>query len=110
MDTFIFRVYDLWLCELPPITLLFMKFPTILKTEYLEFSTAYFFSIPFLGFGFLDNTIMLCAGEYIDLSLGSVLGELSVYLSVCLSVCLSEGGWFNYKPGYENCRTNHILS
>ena len=34
---------------------------------------------------------MLCAGEYIDLSLGSVLGELSVYLSVCLSVCLSEG-------------------
>ena len=56
------------------------------------YSQLRFFSIPFLGFGFLDNTIMLCAGEYIDLSLGSVLGEsksLSVCLSACLSVCLS---------------------
>ena len=35
---------------------------------------ALYSGIPFLGFGFLDNTIMLCAGEYIDVTLGSVLG------------------------------------
>jgi len=35
---------------------------------------AVYAGIPFLGFGFLDNTIMLCAGEYIDITLGSALG------------------------------------
>ena len=31
---------------------------------------AYHNSLPFVGFGFLDNFIMIIAGEYIDLTLG----------------------------------------
>jgi hypothetical protein len=30
-------------------------------------------TIPFIGFGFLDNAIMVMAGEYIDQSLGALL-------------------------------------
>jgi len=43
-------------------------------TSKLLWTEALFSSIPFLGFGFLDNSIMLCAGEYIDLTLGATLG------------------------------------
>ncbi|KAK4009172.1 transmembrane protein 65 [Daphnia magna] len=32
------------------------------------------YSLPFLGFGFLDNFIMIIAGDYIDLTVGSMLG------------------------------------
>ncbi|XP_025110404.1 transmembrane protein 65-like isoform X2 [Pomacea canaliculata] len=31
-------------------------------------------ALPFIGFGFLDNLIMIIAGEYIDAKLGAVLG------------------------------------
>ncbi|XP_053201077.1 transmembrane protein 65-like [Panonychus citri] len=31
-------------------------------------------SLPFIGFGFLDNAIMILAGEYIDTTLGVTLG------------------------------------
>lgn len=34
---------------------------------------AYHNSLPFVGFGFLDNFIMIIAGEYIDLTLGKCL-------------------------------------
>ena len=30
--------------------------------------------LPYVGFGFLDNFVMICAGEYIELSLGTTLG------------------------------------
>jgi hypothetical protein len=30
--------------------------------------------LPFVAFGFLDNAIMICAGEYIDMTLGATLG------------------------------------
>ncbi|XP_076806669.1 transmembrane protein 65-like isoform X2 [Clavelina lepadiformis] len=30
--------------------------------------------IPFIGFGFLDNAIMILAGEYIDFTIGAALG------------------------------------
>lgn len=43
-------------------------------TSRLLWTEALYSSIPFLGFGFLDNSIMLCAGEYIDLTLGTALG------------------------------------
>lgn len=43
-------------------------------TRKLLAQEAVFAGIPFLGFGFLDNSIMLCAGEYIDITLGSALG------------------------------------
>ena len=32
---------------------------------------AYHNSLPFVGFGFLDNFVMIIAGEYIDITLGS---------------------------------------
>ncbi|KAI9558488.1 hypothetical protein GHT06_015275 [Daphnia sinensis] len=32
------------------------------------------YSLPFVGFGFLDNFIMILAGDYIDLTVGSMLG------------------------------------
>ena len=35
---------------------------------------AYHNSLPFVGFGFLDNFIMIMAGEYIDLTLGMKFG------------------------------------
>ncbi|VDK59656.1 unnamed protein product [Cylicostephanus goldi] len=42
-------------------------------------------SLPFIGFGFLDNLIMICAGEYIDqvssiFSLFSILYAVVVWL------------------------------
>lgn len=30
--------------------------------------------LPFVGFGFLDNLIMILAGEYLDLTIGVTLG------------------------------------
>ena len=36
---------------------------------------AYHNSLPFVGFGFLDNFIMIIAGEYIDLTLGEPYGQ-----------------------------------
>ncbi|XP_067943088.1 transmembrane protein 65-like [Watersipora subatra] len=35
---------------------------------------AIFSGVPFIGFGILDNTIMLTAGEYIDITFGAWLG------------------------------------
>ena len=34
---------------------------------------SYHHSLPFIGFGFLDNFIMIVAGEYIDLTLGKFI-------------------------------------
>ena len=34
---------------------------------------SYHNSLPFIGFGFLDNFIMIVAGEYIDLTLGKFI-------------------------------------
>jgi Zn-dependent membrane protease YugP len=30
--------------------------------------------LPFIGFGFLDNFVMIIAGEYIDITIGTALG------------------------------------
>ena len=50
-------------------------------------------AVPFIGFGFLDNAVMIIAGDYIDSTLGvafhisgkitqfTVSGQLSVSLS-----------------------------
>ena len=43
-----------------------------LRPSYRELKQlAYHNSLPFVGFGFLDNLIMIMAGEYIDLTLGN---------------------------------------
>jgi len=52
--------------------------------------------VPFIGFGFFDNLIMIVAGEYIDLKLGMVFGistmaaaALGNLISDCFGVQLS---------------------
>ena len=44
---------------------------------------AYHNSLPFVGFGFLDNFIMIIAGEYIDLTLGGWLLTFNQKASYC---------------------------
>jgi len=50
---------------------------------------AYHNSLPFIGFGFLDNFIMIVAGEYIDLTLGVKLG-ISTMAAAALGNTLSD--------------------
>jgi len=50
---------------------------------------AYHNSLPFIGFGFLDNFIMIVAGEYIDLTLGMKLG-ISTMAAAALGNTLSD--------------------
>lgn len=46
-------------------------------------------SLPFIGFGFLDNLIMIIAGDYIDLTLGVTLG-ISTMAAAGLGNALSD--------------------
>jgi len=48
-----------------------------------------FNAIPFVGFGMLDNFIMIIAGEYIDLKLGAVLG-ISTMAAAALGNLISD--------------------
>merc|ERR1719347_212303 len=50
---------------------------------------AYHNSLPFVGFGFLDNFIMIMAGEYIDLTLGAKLG-ISTMAAAALGNTMSD--------------------
>jgi len=50
---------------------------------------AYHNSLPFIGFGFLDNFIMIVAGEYIDHKLGVTLG-ISTMAAAGLGNTLSD--------------------
>jgi len=50
---------------------------------------AYHNSLPFVGFGFLDNFVMILAGEYIDLTLGMKLG-ISTMAAAALGNTISD--------------------
>merc|ERR1719347_2490692 len=50
---------------------------------------AYHNSLPFIGFGFLDNFIMIMAGEYIDITLGAKLG-ISTMAAAALGNTMSD--------------------
>jgi len=50
---------------------------------------AYHNSLPFIGFGFLDNLIMILAGEYIDLTLGVSFG-ISTMAAAALGNTISD--------------------
>lgn len=52
-------------------------------------SLALYQSLPFIGFGFLDNFIMIIAGDYIDLTLGVTLG-ISTMAAAGLGNALSD--------------------
>ncbi|XP_063756014.1 transmembrane protein 65 isoform X2 [Eleginops maclovinus] len=72
--------------------------PTRAQIKYVLFHNC----VPFIGFGFLDNAIMIAAGTQIELSIGVTLGistmaENSRHQSVSLSVFLQLlrwGTWF----------------
>jgi len=53
--------------------------PTAHELRHLAFHN----SIPFVGFGFLDNFIMILAGEYIDMRLGMSLGISTMAAAAC---------------------------
>lgn len=46
-------------------------------------------SIPFIGFGFLDNCIMIVAGDFIDMRIGTVLG-ISTMAAAALGNLISD--------------------
>lgn len=46
-------------------------------------------AIPFVGFGFLDNAILIIAGEYIDLTIGMTLG-ISTMAAAALGNIVSD--------------------
>ncbi|CAH1254864.1 TMEM65 [Branchiostoma lanceolatum] len=45
--------------------------------------------LPFIGFGFLDNAVMLVAGDYIDVTIGTALG-ISTLAAAALGNLLSD--------------------
>ncbi|XP_043194522.1 transmembrane protein 65-like isoform X2 [Amphibalanus amphitrite] len=51
--------------------------------------TALFNSIPFIGFGFLDNVIMITAGDYIEASVGVAFG-ISTMAAAALGNAVSD--------------------
>ncbi|CAL8133039.1 unnamed protein product [Orchesella dallaii] len=46
-------------------------------------------ALPFIGFGFLDNLIMILAGDYIDLTIGAALG-ISTMAAAALGNTISD--------------------
>ncbi len=50
---------------------------------------AFFQALPFVGFGFLDNLIMILAGEYIDHTIGVTLG-ISTMAAAALGNAVSD--------------------
>nr|XP_027220270.1 uncharacterized protein LOC113812563 isoform X1 [Penaeus vannamei] len=50
---------------------------------------AVFNALPFIGFGFLDNFIMILAGDYIDLTIGTTLG-ISTLAAAALGNTVSD--------------------
>ncbi|KAA0199473.1 hypothetical protein HAZT_HAZT001896 [Hyalella azteca] len=50
---------------------------------------ALFNALPFVGFGFLDNLIMIIAGDYIDATIGTLLG-ISTMAAAALGNTISD--------------------
>lgn len=66
-------------------------------------------SIPFIGFGFFDNAIMILAGEYIDYTVGATLG-ISTMAAAAIGNMISDvagiglAGWVEtlaYRFGFD---------
>ncbi|CAK5073111.1 unnamed protein product [Meloidogyne enterolobii] len=59
-------------------------------------------TIPFIGFGFLDNAIMVLAGEYIDQSLGTLLC-ISTMAAAALGNIISDVAGVGLAHYVEGC-------
>mmetsp|Transcript_4794 Transcript_4794/g.8251 ORF Transcript_4794/g.8251 Transcript_4794/m.8251 type:complete len:335 (-) Transcript_4794:40-1044(-) len=49
-------------------------------------------AVPMIAFGFVDNTVMLHAGNFIDLTLGVTFGLSTLAAAACGQVCSDSGG------------------
>ena len=49
-------------------------------------------AIPMVGFGFMDNIIMIQAGDYIDQTLGVTLGISTLTAAACGNICSDVSG------------------
>jgi len=49
-------------------------------------------AVPMVAFGFIDNTVMLHAGNFIDLTLGVTFGLSTLAAAACGQVCSDSGG------------------
>ena len=61
--------------------------------------------LPYVGFGFLDNFVMICAGEYIELSIGTSLG-IGTMTAAALGNTISDwcgigSAWYVEKYCYD---------
>ena len=67
--------------------------------------------IPFIGFGMMDNAIMILAGEYIDITLGATFG-LSLLASAALGNLISDvaGVGFGFVPLHSPFHSSDWLS
>lgn len=59
--------------------------PSVRQLQLVAFHSA----IPFVGFGFLDNAVLIIAGEYIDLTIGMTLG-ISTMAAAALGNIVSD--------------------
>uniref|UniRef100_A0A8C5N1U1 Transmembrane protein 65 n=1 Tax=Leptobrachium leishanense TaxID=445787 RepID=A0A8C5N1U1_9ANUR len=79
--------------------------PTTGQLKYVFFHNA----LPFVGFGFLDNAIMIAAGTQIELSIGVVLG-ISTMAAAALGNLVSDLAGLGYVERLENSlNANDIL-
>ena len=58
-------------------------------------------AIPFVGFGFMDNAIMIIAGEYIEMSIGTMLA-LSTMAAAGLGNLLSDVAGIGFSSKIES--------
>ena len=58
-------------------------------------------AIPFVGFGFMDNAIMIIAGEYIEMSIGTTLA-LSTMAAAGLGNLLSDIAGIGFSSKIES--------
>ena len=58
-------------------------------------------AIPFVGFGFMDNAIMIIAGEYIEMSIGAALA-LSTMAAAGLGNLLSDIAGIGFSSKIES--------
>jgi tRNA-specific adenosine deaminase 1 len=76
--------------------------PTIAELRALTIATA----VPFLGFGFMDNFILIIAGDAIDTSLGVMLG-LSTMCAAAIGNIISDVAGIMLGAAIEDwCATN----
>ncbi|VDO98670.1 unnamed protein product [Soboliphyme baturini] len=75
-----------------------------------QMRSLFFYNVfPFIGFGFLDNFIMILSGEYIDMSLG-ILFNISTMAAAGMGNLLSDVSGIGFAYYIENIASRYGLS